>query len=168
MLAIQTWGRRIVGADKTTELWRPPPPNMFPYPRSRCHLHKNVSPNFLTTSFFKKWANPGLFVESFACGSCWLIPIPVQIFAVFVKKVMLLRTYYDMPRFQFCCYQCDQIGRFLKDFCDKISFPSASNMRQLFRLFRRKKTFQVKTAGAILGQHLGYILLQHLVTLAVT
>ena len=24
VLGIQTWGRRIVGADKTTELWRPP------------------------------------------------------------------------------------------------------------------------------------------------
>ena len=24
VLGIQTWGRRMVGADKTTELWRPP------------------------------------------------------------------------------------------------------------------------------------------------
>ena len=29
VLGIQTWGRRIVGADKTTELRRPPPSEDF-------------------------------------------------------------------------------------------------------------------------------------------
>ena len=29
MLGIRTWGRRMVGADETTELWRPPLPGTF-------------------------------------------------------------------------------------------------------------------------------------------
>ena len=36
VLGIQTWGCRMVGADETTELWRPP--TKISYPQNKTHF----------------------------------------------------------------------------------------------------------------------------------
>ena len=49
VLGIRTRGRRMVGADETMELWRPPIFNFF----------------VKASTIVKKWANPGLFLFTF-------------------------------------------------------------------------------------------------------
>ena len=41
VLGIQTRGRRMVGADETTELWRPPNSNLF-MPFFSCHCGEDA------------------------------------------------------------------------------------------------------------------------------
>ena len=64
--------------------------------------------------------------------------------------------------------QCDQIGRFLKNLGDKISYKSSPNDWKLFVQLKKNLLFCKNYCCYFLGnfwKHLGYFLLQHLVTL---
>ena len=69
-----------------------------------------------------------------------------------------------------CRVQCDQIGQFLNILGDKFSNKSSPKSKQLFGLFVITSLLCKNYCGYFLGnfwKHLGYILLQHLVTLVI-